>query len=393
MSSEDSLNAFTSDKPGNKRQATWLEVFFDLVFAVTVTQLARYLQHHSGTLAYLWYAALFIPVWWAWTGFSYFFDLFDANNKAYFRVVLLIAMLVVLALALNTRNALTTTSFSFAACYTLLQILLISLYIWARRDVAKTRKLSDRFIVGFSVGAVLWASSLLVEPPARFILWGLALIIEIATPLTTYLTLTNKPIHGSHLPYRLGQFTMIVIGETVAAVATGVADTQWQLPTIFTAINGFAIAVCFWWLYFNRIDKTNFDRALRNDNKDLFKSFVYGYAHIFIFAGVAATGVGIELAIATATETLSKQVAIPLFYGAATSLIGMTIVHSARLDLEALPLKNAILRIMMAVLAIGLTIFGNFINTEVAVACFVLPLILITFLEEFLHSDRDKTKA
>ena len=391
MSSEDSsLNAFTPNKPGDKRQATWLEVFFDLVFAVTVTQLASYLQHNSSTTEYIKYAALFIPVWWAWTGFSYFFDLFDVNDKVYFRVVLLIAMLVVLALALNTRDALTTTSFSFAACYTLLQVLLIGLYIWARRDVNKTKQLCDRFIIGFSAGAVLWLSSLLVEPPARFILWSLALTIEIATPMIAYLTVDRKPVHGSHLPYRLGQFTMIVIGETVAAVATGVADTQWQLPTIFTAINGFAIAVCFWWLYFSRIDKTNFDRALRNDNKDLLKSFVYGYSHIAIFAGVAATGVGIELAIAAATEqTLSNQVAIPLFYGAATALIGMTIVHSARSF--SLPLKSAISRLAIAGWAIGLATFNHFLTSEVAIVFFVLPLITITFLEDFARRDRGNT--
>ena len=40
------LDKFASNKPGDKRQATWLEVFFDLVFAVAVTQLGHYLHHH-----------------------------------------------------------------------------------------------------------------------------------------------------------------------------------------------------------------------------------------------------------------------------------------------------------------------------------------------------------
>ncbi|MGF1479067.1 MAG: low temperature requirement protein A [Cyanophyceae cyanobacterium] len=382
MSSEDSLNAFTPNQPGNQRQATWLEVFFDLVFAVTVTQLARYLHQHLGTADLIKYAALFIPIWWAWTGFSYFFDLFDTNDKTYFRVILLIAMLVVLALALNTRDALTTTSFSFAACYTVLQGLLISLYVWARRDVDKTKKLCNRFITGFSAGAALWLSSLFVEPPARFTLWGLALAVEIATPLVAYLSVANTPVHGSHLPYRLGQFTMIVLGETVAAVATGVADTNWQLSTIFTAINGFAIAVCFWWLYFSDLDRTNVDRALRSNNKELFKSFIYGYGHIAIFAGIAATGVGIELAISSATEqTFSARVPLPLFYGAATALFGMTLVHSVRSS--ALPLQRAFGRIAMAGLAILLATFSHALTSEAAIVCFVLPLIATTFLEEF----------
>ena len=389
-SASSSLNKFTSNKPGDKRQATWLEVFFDLVFAVAVTQLGRYLHHHSDVTGFVMYAALFVPIWWAWMGFSYFGDIFDANDKIYFKVVLLVTMLVVLTLALNTRDALTTTSLSFATAYTVLQTLLVALYVWARREVKETRKLCDKYIFGFSFGAALWFSSLFVPLPSRFVLWGLALVIEISTPLVTYLSLNRKPVHGSHMPYRLGQFTMIVIGETVAAVATGVADTQWQLPTIFTAVNGFAIAVCLWWLYFSYMDRTNIDRALRKDNKEVLKSFVYGYGHITIFAGVAATGVGIELAInAVSEQTLSNTVRIPLFLGIATALIGLTVVNSARA--YCLPLVNILLRLLVAAGAIALAVF-NLFTLEIAIPTSVLLLIAIVLIEErcFFDDKREK---
>ena len=379
-SASSTLNKFTSNKPGDKRQATWLEVFFDLVFAVAVTQLGRYLHHHSNLTGYAMYAALFIPIWWAWTGFSYFCDVFDAEGKTYFKIVLLVTMLVVLTLALNTRDALTTTSFSFAAAYTVLQTLLVALYVWARREVKETKKLCNRFMFGFGFGLALWFSSLFVTAPIRFVLWGIALAVEISTPLITYLSLERKPVHGSHLPYRLGQFTMIVIGETVAAVATGVADTQWQLPTIFTAINGFAIAVCLWWLYFSYMDRTSVDRALRRDKKELLKSFIYGYGHIAIFAGVAATGVGIEMAInAVSGQTLADTVRIPLFFGIATALIGLTIVHSGRS--YCLPILNVLLRLSVASIAIALAIF-NLLTLKIAIPTLVLLLIATVLIEE-----------
>ena len=376
MSSANStLNKFTPSKPGNKRQATWLEVFFDLVFAVAVTQLASYLNNHSDMMGFVRYSILFIPVWWAWVGFSYFSDLFDADRKTYFRVILLMAMLVVLAMALNTRDALTATSFNFAACYTLLQILLISLYVWACKDVEKTKQLCHYFMVGFCGGAVFWLLSLFVSPPTRFVLWGLGLTVEIATPLVAYLSVNRKPVHGSHMPYRLGQFTMIVIGETVAAVAVGVADTQWQLPTIFAAVNGFAIAICFWWLYFSHMDRTSIDRALRSDTKELLKSFVYGYGHIAIFAGIAAVGVGIELAIETASKTNTP---IPLFYGAAIALVGLTAVHLV--SAYFLPLWAVELRLVTAMLAVILAQFN--LEPAIAISCFVLSLLTTVFLEE-----------
>ena len=401
------LNKFTSNKPGDKRQATWLEVFFDLVFAVAVTQLGSYLHHHSNLTGYAMYAASFIPIWWAWMGFSYFCDVFDAEGKTYFKIVLLVTMLVVLTLALNTRDALTTTSFSLAAAYTVLQTLLVTLYVWARREVKETKKLCDRFMFGFGFGLALWFSSLFVPAPIRFVLWGIALAVEISTPLITYLCLERKPVHGSHLPYRLGQFTMIVIGETVAAVATRVADPQWQLPTIFTAVNGFAsqrvaglqpivatgegaIAVCLWWLYFSYVDRTSVDRALRRDNKELLKSFVYGYGHIAIFAGVAATGVGIELAInAVSQQTLSDTVRIPLFLGIATALIGLTIVHSGRS--YCLPILNVLLRLSVASMPIAIAIF-NLLTLKIAILTLVLLLIATVLIEEhcFIGDKKEK---
>ena len=53
----------------DERHASWLELFFDLVFAGAVGQLAGALQDHLrlGTLAR--FVLLFIPVWWLWVQF------------------------------------------------------------------------------------------------------------------------------------------------------------------------------------------------------------------------------------------------------------------------------------------------------------------------------------
>jgi low temperature requirement protein LtrA len=72
--------------PGGERSASWLELFFDLVFVLAVAELARYLHEHLDPGGFLGFAGLFVPVWWTWICFSFYADQFDPDDLAY-RVV------------------------------------------------------------------------------------------------------------------------------------------------------------------------------------------------------------------------------------------------------------------------------------------------------------------
>ncbi len=156
-----------------ERHAGWLELFFDLVFVLAVAELAHYLHEHTTPAGFLGFAFLFVPVWWSWLGFSYFADQFDVEGT-FFRVVLLTAMLVSTALAVNVYSALDGGSARFAVSYLVLRLMLICLYVWAWRQVPVARALCARYVVGFSAGAALWAASLLFPEPARYWIWGVA---------------------------------------------------------------------------------------------------------------------------------------------------------------------------------------------------------------------------
>ena len=79
------------------RAATWLELFFDLCFVAAVAALAQGL-HADPTLRGLWhFAALFVPVWWAWMQFTWFATAWD-NDDLVHRLGMLTAMLIVVVL-------------------------------------------------------------------------------------------------------------------------------------------------------------------------------------------------------------------------------------------------------------------------------------------------------
>ena len=105
-----------------------------------------------------------------------------------------------------------------------------------------------------------------------------------------------RVFHPEHIPERYGLFTLIVLGESVLAVAVGTAGTGWYPAVIATAVFGFVIAACIWWLYFDYVGSSGLKISPR-------ASFFWGYGHLPIYAGIAASGVGILLAIEGAAET------------------------------------------------------------------------------------------
>jgi low temperature requirement protein LtrA len=116
--------------------------------------------------------------------------------------------------------------------------------------------------IGFTTGLAIWMSSLAFAAPARYVLWGCALAVDLATGLVVYLRGADVPRHRSHMPERFGLFTLIVLGESIIAVSAGTARSDWALNSAATAALGFVLAAALWWLYFSDFDERVFDWAL-----------------------------------------------------------------------------------------------------------------------------------
>ena len=106
----------TVEEGFEERHATWLELFFDLVFVVVVAELGQNLSHDPTLHGFLLYVGLFIPVIWAWAGFTFYANRFDTDDLTY-RLLILLAMFAVAALATNTPNAIEEGGRAFAVSY------------------------------------------------------------------------------------------------------------------------------------------------------------------------------------------------------------------------------------------------------------------------------------
>jgi low temperature requirement protein LtrA len=120
-------------------------------------------------------------------------------------------------------------------------------------------------------------------------------VLELSLPPLTTRLHRRIRTSASHLPERWALFTLIVIGESVAAVAIATAGTEWRFQSAAAAVLGFASVAAVWWLYFDRQASV----VLRGSTMSV---VIYSYAHIPLLIGLAAMGAGVRLLIDRAGE-------------------------------------------------------------------------------------------
>ncbi|MFD1512493.1 low temperature requirement protein A [Halomarina rubra] len=308
-----------SDSP---RHATWLELFFDLVFVVALAELGLFLHHHLTPMGLVQFAGLFAIVWWVWLAISYYCDTYDTDDGLS-NVVLVVAMFAVIFLSATIEDSLSGGSFAFAAAVLALRGITTGLHLRAQYLDTEARPFVLSWIGLEVLVTSVWALSLLVPEPGRFGLWIASYVISLAGISVVYLGFETIVVQISHFPERLGLFTILVLGETILAVAVGTSVPEWGPRILVLCASGFAIAVAVWWLYFEHFDDEVIDRVLTDDGDWRLarqEGLSYIFAHYPVHAGIIAIGVGVEAAIEATlggtTMGLSERVAICAGVGA-----------------------------------------------------------------------------
>jgi low temperature requirement protein LtrA len=334
---------------GRERHASWLELFFDLVFVLAVAQVAYSFSHDLSITGALRYFAVFAFVWWAWVGYAFYANRFE-SDEALYRLLMFAGMLDVAALAMSVRGAFTPEGVAaFTLSYVAVRAVLIVLYARAAYYVPLAREFCVRYIAGFSLGAALWLSSLFFAAPFRYWLWATGFAAELFTPFINNRIINRTPFDTSHMPERFGLFTIIVLGEAVIAAATGAAQVEWRVTNVLTAALGFGVAAAMWWIHFEFVE----DYALRRGRA--WARYLYMYGHYVMVAGIVATGIGVEHAIeeAGSGEHLSLSTRSTLLGGAALFLVAITAIRLASQICRLIWTRIIAIAIAFALMATG----------------------------------------
>ncbi len=335
------------------RHATWLELFFDLVYVAAIAELGGLLHDDTSLDGLFGFAGLFFIVLYTWLGFTLYADQFDTDDLLH-RFGMAATMLGVIIFTATIHDALRGGSTAFALAYLLLRVLMIGMYLRAWVSIPELRPFTRAVVLSTSASAVVWASSLLVAEPWRFVIWGLSFVVGLATTTVVYVGSEALPKPTSHYSERLGLFTILVLGETVIAIAVGTSGTDWGFSSGLVAGTGFIVVLALWWTYFRHVDEWFLHRAFNEDHGAWSRvreySLVHVLSHYFVYVGIVTAGVGIAFTIeaATAGQTLEWHHAAVLVIGVATYLVGTIAVHRTTFD----PVRNrsVVLRLGIAVL-------------------------------------------
>jgi low temperature requirement protein LtrA len=331
-----------------ERHATWLELFFDLVFVICIAEVVHTLEDDRTLGGFLGTAGLFVPIWWAWVGYTVYADRFDTDDLLH-RVLVLAGMLAVIAMALSVHDALHGGSARFALTYVAVRTVVLLLNARARRHAAPARPLLNLYLAAFTASAALWLVSVLVPEPYRYLLWAVGTTIELSAPWLGRRQIAQAPIHASHMTERYGLFTLIVLGESVISVAQGAAGIDWEPGTLAVALTGFLVVACLWWIYFEYISGLA--------NRSVLQGLCFNYAHLPLLAGLVSVALGIELAVVeSATHELERATAMALGGGTALYLLALTALHAA--TGHSISDRVLWLRLGSAVVALAIGVFG-----------------------------------
>lgn len=143
------------------RRTTWLELFYDLVFVVVILLLAHYLDENFTLNGFLGFIALFIPVWWSWTGAVFYATRFDTDNLGH-RILILLQMVGAAFMAVYVSDAFGDGSIGFALSYAAIRIILVLKYVRtsSNKSFSSGTPLIRRYSIGYLCAAIVWSQHL-----------------------------------------------------------------------------------------------------------------------------------------------------------------------------------------------------------------------------------------
>jgi low temperature requirement protein LtrA len=306
-------------RPGQAEGVSTLELFFDLVFVFTITQLTAVLSGDPTWRGLLRVVLMLGVIYWMYGGYVWLTNAV-APDRAARRLVLLGGMAGFLVLALSIPQAFSGDDLAFGLAY--LVVVSIHAGLYSRTSVTHTVRSLVRLAPFNLASALLVLGAVVAGGAAGYLLWAAAFACEWVTPLVT--GIGGFRIAPAHFVERHGLVVIVALGESVVAIGIGAAGQPVDLALVSVAVLGLALAACLWWAYFGG-DDSRAEQALAavpEDRRAAVGVRAFGYWHLPILLGIIALAAGLKDAISHAFDPLDLAHALLLAGGVGIFLAG-----------------------------------------------------------------------
>jgi low temperature requirement protein LtrA len=301
-------------------RVTPLELFFDLVFVLALTQCTTLIAGEASWLSMLKGTLVLGVLWWSWVGYAWLTSVVDPE-EGLVRLVMFAAMGALLVAALCVPGAFGSEALLFACAYAVVRTAHIALFLLASRDDEGLRHSVVGLAVSTAIGSGLLVVASFTSGALQLGLWGLALLLDMGGPFL-FGSEGWKLVPG-HFAERHGAVVIIALGESIVAIGVG-AREHVDAGIVGAALLGIAVAATLWWVYFDVTAiaaERRLSRAEEGRERNEIARDAYSYLHFPMVAGIALVAVGMKRTLAHTGDPLHYVSGAALLGGAALFLL------------------------------------------------------------------------
>jgi low temperature requirement protein LtrA len=351
------------------QRVSTLELFFDLVFVFTVTQLTAVLSHDLSWTALGQVMVMLALIWWMYAGYAWLTNSISTRGLRQ-RAILLGGMAGYLVLALAVPGAFHDSGLAFGVGYFIVTAVHASLFIWTASAQSSRAFLGIAPYNLFNATLVIVGGA--VGGTAQAVLWTVAAVLEWSTPwLGNRESQSSFEIAPGHFVERHGLVVIIAIGESVVAAGIGAAGLPVDAELMLAVVLGLLLSAGLWWAYFGADDDEQAERALADapaGRQPWIALEGFGVAHYFLLLGVVLASAGIKKAIGHAYDPLETAQALVLGGGVALFLAADVAFR------RVLGLGRSLHRAVAALLALATVPLGSEVAAVAQLAALVVLL-------------------
>lgn len=325
-----------------------LELFLDLVFVFTVTQLTGSLAHHLtvGGLAQV--VVMLAVIWWMYDAFIWLTNAMPPSSHGR-RGLLLLAMAGFLLISLSVPHAFEGSGVVFGWAYLLVVAVHTGMFAVSGVALGPVLRMGGLNLV--NTGLVVAGGYL--TGTAQLAFWAAAFALQFAIP--RLVDLPQFLLRSDHFVERHGLVVIIAFGESVIAIGVGAGTADLSAALIAVAVLSLSVCVGLWWAYFGHDDDARAEHhmaALPSDRRNRLAVSVYNLGHYGLLLGVLVFAAGVKSAVAHPGAPITLGQAAALAGGVALFLAVNTAVRRTFALTPNLP-RLAAAALLVAVVPLG----------------------------------------
>jgi low temperature requirement protein LtrA len=309
------------DSPDSAAPVTMLELFFDLVFVFTVTQVTTTITDADSARDYVQAACLLCVIWWMYDGYCWLSNNVGPTSVST-RLPMLVAMTAFLLLAIAVPEAFGADALLFAVVYLVIVVVHAVSFLRSTMD-GSARAMLAIAPVNFGAAACLFVAVLLPER-YRWVAW-LAAVLCFAGSMWSRRE-SGFSLRPEHFAERHRLLLIIALGESVIAVGVSAQGHVTEADSLLAVLLSMLLISLLWWVHFAdeersteaivEIERTDPDRMVRVG------LFAFSIAYLVLVSGVILVASGLHAVVHDPWGPLGWRAAWTMGVGVGVYLFG-----------------------------------------------------------------------